>query len=94
MFCCHCSARVVSVGSPPHQAAGVTMAPTYAPSSALTKWRFSPTHTGKDRGATAEGDIETFSPKSPAALRYYAARMTARLKHAAFDIVWLMPSDK
>ena len=43
-----------------------------------------------DASATAEGDIETFSPKSPASLRYYAARMTARLKHAAFDIVWLM----
>ena len=46
MFCCHCSARVVSV---PHQAAGVTMAPTYAPSSTLASWREA-NPTGKGSG--------------------------------------------
>ena len=40
--------------------------------------------------ATAEGDVESFSPRSPPTLRYYAARMTSRLNQAPLDIVWLM----
>ena len=43
-----------------------------------------------DASVTADEDIETFSPKSLATLRYYAARMTSRLHQAPVDILWLM----
>ena len=44
----------------------------------------------RDASVTADGDIEIFSPKSPATLRYYAARMISRLHQAPVDIPWLM----
>lgn len=44
----------------------------------------------RDLSATAEGDVESFSPRSPQHSEVLCARMTSRWKQAPLDFVWLM----